>query len=128
MEGGGDYKNMREPNQPAERPVRGLYDRVNISVGTLNVIIVILSILLVASIAFGVANRGYQVAFDTLGGTAVESQTRMYGELVEEPEPPTREGYVFNGWYLDENVTVPWNIREDTVKDSITLYAGWKKQ
>lgn len=109
----------------SERQVRGLYDRVNISVGTLNIIIIVLCAVLVACIAFGVSKRGYQVTFDTMGGTAVESQKRMYGELVEPPEEPTREGYVFDGWYLDANTTIPWNLGEDTVSDSMTLYARW---
>lgn len=113
--------------EESERQVRGLYDRVNISVSTLNIVIIVLSVVLVACIAFGVSNRGYQVSFDTMGGTMVESQKRMYGELVEDPAVPTREGYVFDGWYLDENTTIPWNLHEDTVSDSITLYAGWRE-
>lgn len=111
--------------EDSECQIRGLYDRVNISVEKLNIIIVVLSIALIACMAFGIANRGYQVTFDTLGGTTVESQTRMYGELVEEPETPTREGYVFDGWYRDQNTTEPWNIQEDKIVESITLYAKW---
>ena len=40
------------------------------------------------------------------------------------PEPPTKEGYTFTGWFLDEDCTIPYEgttITEDTV-----LYAGWK--
>lgn len=115
-----------EGSERPERQMRGLYDKVNISVEKLNIIIVVLAIALVASMAFGVANRGYDITFDTMGGTAVESQVRMYGELVEEVQPPTREGYVFDGWYRDQNTTYPWNIQEDTVVESMTLYAKWK--
>ncbi|MDO4269032.1 MAG: InlB B-repeat-containing protein [Eubacteriales bacterium] len=106
---------------------RGLYDRVNISVKTLNKVIIALCIALVGCMAFAISNRGFQVDFDSLGGTAVESQTRMYGELVEEPAPPTREGYDFDGWYMDRDLTTPWNISQDTVTGSMTLYAGWNQ-
>lgn len=40
------------------------------------------------------------------------------------PETPTKEGYTFTGWYLDEACTQPYEgtpVTEDTV-----FYAGWK--
>lgn len=112
----------------AGRPLRGLYGRVNISVKTLNIVIVVLAAALVLSMAFGIANRGFVVEFDTLGGTAVESQKRMYDELIEAPEAPTREGYVFDGWYLDREATRPWDMGTDVVTGPMTLYAGWKER
>lgn len=113
-------------NEP-QRPLRGLYSRVNISVSALNKIIIVLCAALIACMAFGISNRGYQVTFDTLGGTAVESQKRMYGELVEAPDIPTREGYLFDGWYLDPNTTIPWDLDRDSVSEPMTLYARWRK-
>lgn len=110
-----------------ERQLRGLYDRVNISVGTLNILIVILSIILVICMGYGIAHRGYQITFDSLGGTAVEGQKQMYGEPLREPEQPVREGYSFDGWYRDRNLTLPWNMQEDVITESMTLYAGWKE-
>ena len=119
-----------QQTQPTQqkKQLRGLYSRVNISVQTLNKVILALVVLLVACMAFGISKGGYQVTFDSLGGTAVESQKRMYGELVEEPAPPSREGYLFDGWYLDSGLTVPWDMEEDTVSESMTLYAGWKER
>lgn len=111
----------------AGRPLRGLYSKVNISVKTLNIIIIVLAAALVASMAFGIANRGFLVEFDTLGGTPVESQKRMYDELVAAPEAPTREGYVFDGWYLDREATRPWDMESDVVTGPMTLYAGWRE-
>lgn len=113
--------------EKSPRQLRGLYDRVNISVETLNMVIIVLCIVLVACLAFGISHRGYQIAFDSLGGTAVESQKQMYGELLQLPETPEREGYVFDGWYRDQNLTVPWNQQEDVITESMTLYAGWKE-
>lgn len=42
------------------------------------------------------------VRFESNGGSSVEPQTIKYGELLTEPDKPTREGYTFVGWYLDE--------------------------
>lgn len=40
------------------------------------------------------------------------------------PETPTKEGYTFTGWYLDEACTQPY---EGTpVTETTTFYAGWK--
>lgn len=109
------------------RKPRGLYKYVNIPLKTLNVIIVVLCAALVICMAIGVANRGYLVSFDSVGGTTVESQKRLYGELLEAPAPPTREGYVFDGWYRDINLTMEWDLDEDTVTEPMTLYAGWRE-
>ncbi len=116
---------MEEERSP--RPLRGLYDRVNISVGTLNIVIIVLVAALLVCFAYGIAHRGYTITFDSLGGTAVESRKQMYGELLEEPEAPVREGYVFDGWYRDQNTAYPWNQEEDVITESMTLYAGWKE-
>ncbi|MCD8123202.1 MAG: InlB B-repeat-containing protein [Clostridiales bacterium] len=118
----------RDGKKPYERQMRGLYDRVNLSVGTLNRIIIVLSILLVAVIAFAISKSGYTVTFDSQGGTAVESQERMYGDLLDAPEDPTRQGFVFTGWYRDPDCTVVWDMEGEEVAESLTLYAGWAEE
>lgn len=122
---------MEESKQQTEqqpRQLRGLYSKVKISVRTLNIVIIVLVIALIGCMAFGIAKGGFHVSFDTQGGTPVETQTRMHGELIEIPEPPTREGFEFDGWYLDPGGTMPWNPEEDTVTESMTLYAGWREK
>ena len=75
-----------------------------------------------------IANNGYTVSFDSRGGTDVAAQTDlMYGDHVAEPEPPTREGYTFAGWYFDENCTRPFDFETVIVDGSTTLYARWEK-
>lgn len=117
----------RKAEAQSEKQLRGLYKHVKISVKTLNWVIIVLCAALIVCLAIGISNRGYQVSFDTQGGTAVESQKRMYGELIEEPEVPTREGYQFDGWYRDANTVESWDMSRDTVTESMTLYAAWKK-
>ncbi len=39
---------------------------------------------------------------------------------------PTKEGYLFDGWYYDNNGTqTKWDFDKDTVKSSMTLTAQW---
>ncbi len=117
-----DKQDNRQP-----RKMRGLYGKVNISVSTLNKVIVGGILAMVLILAYGIRHSGYKVEFDTLGGTPVESQVKMYGDLVDEPEEPTREGYTFAGWYLDENCTREWIMEESLVSEPMTLYARWEK-
>lgn len=106
---------------------RGLYKNVNISVKTLDKIIVGGIALIIVLVLLGVANNGYTVTFDSKGGTDVASQDCMYADLVAEPEPPTREGYAFSGWYTDANCQYLWDFDVSQVGGDMTLYAGWIK-
>ena len=118
---------QREPEKQPETSFRGLYRHVKISVKTLDKMIIggILAIVLI--LGYGIANNGYTVTFDSRGGTDVASQEKMYGDLVDVPEPPTREGYVFAGWYADENCNNVWDMENYIVNDDLTLYAAWEK-
>ena len=117
---------QRTPEKEPESSFRGLYSKVKISVKTLDRIIIggiVVGILLVL---YGVANNGYTVTFDSKGGSDVAAVTdMMYSDLIPEPEPPTREGYNFTGWYSDENCQYQWDFDTMQVSQSITLYAGW---
>ncbi len=67
------------------------------------------------------------VSFASNGGTAVESQTVIFGEAVTRPEDPIREGYRFVGWYRDIHLTQEWDFDTDTAQSNMTLYAKWEK-
>ena len=105
---------------------RGLYRHVKISVKTLDKIIVVGIAAIVLLVLYGVANAGYTITFDSRGGTDVPSQDAMYAHYVTEPEDPSREGYVFTGWYSDENCMYLWDFDTMQVPQSMTLYAGWE--
>ena len=117
----------RQPHREPESSFRGLYKNVKISVKTLDMLIIGGIIAMILLVGYGIVNNGYTVTFDSKGGTDVVSQQKMYGDLVDIPEPPTREGYEFTGWYADENCIYLWNLESDIVSDSMTLYAGWEK-
>ena len=64
----------------------------------------------------------YTVTFNSNCDDIIESQVLNYNSLVEKPENPTKLGYEFMGWYLDDqeyDFSTP-------VTDSITLSAEWK--
>ena len=83
---------------------------------------------IVILVLYGVANNGYTVTFDSRGGSDVPMLTDvMYGDLVPEPEIPTREGYEFRGWYSDESLNYAWDFENQQVPQSVTLYAAWEK-
>ena len=108
-------------------PFRGLYRHVKISVKALDCIIVACILVILAVVALEMRNPGFTIAFDSRGGSDVLAQTQMYGELLELPEPPTREGYTFTGWYTDASCFVLWNVEERPIESEMTLYAGWEK-
>ena len=64
------------------------------------------------------------IIFDSNGGTNVETITQDSGTDVLEPSSPSREGYTFDGWYSDIELTTAYTF---TVMPSqnITLYAKW---
>ena len=118
----------RTPEKQPERDFKGIYKNVKISVKTLDFVIVGGILLMIVLVLFGIANKGYTVTFDSKGGTDVAAQTDlMYGDHVTEPEPPTREGYTFGGWYFDANCQYPFDFEETIVDGSTTLYARWEK-
>ena len=67
------------------------------------------------------------VQFETNGGTEIPSQTVRYGEKVQRPEDPIREGFHVEGWYTDIDLKNPWDFEKDTVQGNMTLYVKWSE-
>ena len=59
------------------------------------------------------------------GGSTTEISTSSAKEIAA--QTPVREGYVFEGWFKDENLTEAWDAAADKVKSDLTLYAAWDK-
>jgi uncharacterized repeat protein (TIGR02543 family) len=47
------------------------------------------------------------------------------GARLSEPAPPTREGYVFGGWYREAGCVNAWIFASDAIYANTTLYARW---
>ena len=92
-----------------------------------SVLVTGLALVILLVVALEMRDPGFTITFDSKGGTDVPAQTQMYGELLEVPEPPSREGYTFTGWYKDHACMEAWNVKEDTIQSELTLYAGWEK-
>ena len=116
---------QNERTQPRE--LKGLYKGVKVSVKTLDIVIVLCVLAIVLFVAVDLQSPGFTVSFDPNGGSDVPAQTQMYGEALRLPQPPTREGYSFTGWYKDPACFEPWNTEEDSIQSALTLYAGWEK-
>ena len=65
-----------------------------------------------------------RVTFQTNGGSEIPPRSVYRGNALTLPEPPTRAGYVFAGWYADMDLTVPW-LKTTPVTADMTLYAAW---
>lgn len=111
-----------------ERKPGGLYRNVKMSVKTADKLILIGIIVLIACMIFAVSHAGFTVTFNTDGGSQIENQKVMYGQLVEVEENPVKEGYTFTGWYTDKDCKNQFDVEKDTVSDSMTLYSGWEKK
>ena len=79
-----------------------------------------------------VFDQGVVVSF-VLNGGEMEGETGTVqhniaeGMTVAKPEPdPTREGYTFSGWYMDEGLTLEFDF-ETELDEDISLYAKWNK-
>ena len=110
-----------------ERKPGGLYRNVKISVKTADRLILVGIVVLIACVVFAISHAGFTVTFDTNGGSQIENQKVMHGQLVSVENDPVKEGYVFTGWYIDKDCTKAFDISKDTVNESITLYSGWDK-
>lgn len=71
--------------------------------------------------------EGVVITFDSKGGTAVQPViTKGYGEKIKKPANPTKSGYKFVGWYVEDGADAvdfsTWTFDYD-----LTLYAKWKK-
>ena len=92
-----------------------------------NVLWGIVIALLIAAIVLLFVLKGctkkYEVQFDSNGGSAVEVQTVEKNGKVKEPEIPTRDGYEFAGWYLDDKL---FDFSQE-IKEDIKLVAKWTK-
>ncbi len=68
----------------------------------------------------------YTVSFQTNGGNTIDSVTVEQGKQVKQPANPTRECYVFEGWYSDEALKNAYDFAT-AVNGNITLYAKWRE-
>ncbi len=70
-------------------------------------------------------NVYYSVYFVSNGGNSIAKQTIKYGDKALYVTS-TRDGYVFEGWYIDSNLMQKYDFNSP-VTNTLTLYAKWEK-
>jgi uncharacterized repeat protein (TIGR02543 family) len=67
----------------------------------------------------------FTVTFVTNGGTEISPyENIIQGSQISSPTAPTKSGYIFDKWYADIDLTVPYNFSAP-VNDDLSLYANW---
>lgn len=67
------------------------------------------------------------VSFETNGGSSIDSITIKKDQRINGLVTPTKFGYEFNGWYIDKECTVLFDM-STKLRDNLKLYADWKAE
>ena len=122
---------MAGQTQEAARPKgkwfgRGIYGSKDVPIRILDGLIGVLIVVIVGMIIFFAVRGGFNIVYDTDGGSEVPAQKIRYGEFITEPETPYKPGYTFDGWYTEkEGETVLWYFQSEKVTGDMTLTAHW---
>ncbi len=65
----------------------------------------------------------YTLTYETNGGTEYKKETYTRNTTVDIDKKPEKEGYVFEGWYEDKDLTK--YVEEVKMTKNITVYAKW---
>ncbi len=84
-------------------------------------IIIVLLILLLA--LRGCGAKEFEITFDTNGGSNISNLTIKKEGKITKPEDPTKEGYIFEGWYYDGK---EFDFNTEVTED-MKLEARWSK-
>lgn len=87
-------------------------------------IIAILLLIIIILLVLMLRKPKYEVTFDSNGGSEVCTEIVKKNEKVKKPEDPTKEGYVFAGWYYKDEL---YDFDTPVTKD-MTLKAEWAVQ
>lgn len=105
---------------------RGIYGSKDVPIRVLDGLIATLIVVTLVMIVYYASNGGYNIKFDTGGGSETAALKLRYGELVPEPEPPYKPGYKFEGWYWENaGEEIPWDFSLTEVGGDVTIYARW---
>jgi len=67
------------------------------------------------------------VTYEGNTGRGSVTEKVLVGDAVEEPKAPVRKGYIFDGWYADNEFTEKWEFYRAIDQDT-TLYAKWNAE
>lgn len=90
----------------------------------ITIVIVVICYFIYSAMNKQISNVIHYVVFDSNGGSNIKTLEVKYNEVATKPEDPTREGYKFKYWALN-NKEYDFNSR---VKSNTTLVAVWEKE
>lgn len=100
-------------------------------------VLLLAAVLLMTSISWPVipaepfkaeAAETYMVYFDTQGGSQIDAITNLsYGAYLNSLPTPTKDGYIFDGWYNDLNYTTQFSSYS-RVYSNMILFAKWREK
>lgn len=107
---------------------KGIYGKGDVPIKILDGMIAFFVISILVLVVVFALNGGYEVTFETDGGSEVAAQKLGYGDYVEVPQEPVKPGYRFVRWVTssDEFLAEEWDFSEDKVEAAMTLYAVWE--
>lgn len=76
----------------------------------------------------GKANPHFTVSFNSNGGSNINPINNVFSRTqIIKPINPIKEGYTFEGWFKDSELTQGWDFDNDYITiENITLYAKWE--
>lgn len=93
---------------------------------TLFVMFVLLATVFLTSCVQGFT---FVISYDVNGGSFIAPQKVLQGEIAKQPDDPIKDGYNFDGWYLNKNFGAGSEYLFNTpVTEDITIYAKWSKK
>jgi uncharacterized protein (TIGR02145 family)/uncharacterized repeat protein (TIGR02543 family) len=69
--------------------------------------------------------KSYTIIFNPQGGNEIPAQTIKYGDTAVTPTVPTKQSYIFDGWFKEAVCTNPWVFANEKIFTNDTLYAKW---
>lgn len=70
--------------------------------------------------------KSWEITFDTKGGDKFDPKKVKHNETVDSLPTPTKSGYIFDCWCIDEKCTIPFDVATK-VTENFTLYARWEE-
>ncbi len=88
-------------------------------------VIVLLAIIILVLI---LRNVKYTFKFETFGGTKVKPVKAKLGDVFPMPDDPTKEGFIFGGWYLDADCTKRFIDTSVKKRKGQKVFAKWHEE
>lgn len=92
---------------------------------TITSLLCLIIIIAFVSILLIVDNSRQYVYFDTDGGTSISRKVIDKDGYILDVEQPTKDGYIFNGWFLDNTYTENVDLSTYVFTETTTVYSRY---